>query len=113
MVSGNETAVLTRWPSRPDTGVAMPPPRMPDLDRETERRLAAGLYNEVWRLMELPKRRPEQDPDEMLLTDFGDGENWDEAAVYEALARAYSVAGNRDESRRWIAKARQTLKSIE
>ena len=61
--------------------------------------------------MELPKCRPEQD-DEMLLTDFGDGENWDEAAVYEALARAYSVAGNRDESRRWIAKARQTLKSI-
>jgi hypothetical protein len=30
---------------------------MPDLDRETERRLAAGLYNEVWRLMELPKRK--------------------------------------------------------
>jgi hypothetical protein len=133
---------------------------MPELDRETERRLASGLYNDVWRLMELPDRRPEQD-DEMLhaahasryhwgrvgepvnlargewlcsriyatllrpepaiwhakrclelLADYGGGENWDEAAVYEALARAYSVAGNRDESRQWIAKAREALKSI-
>jgi hypothetical protein len=138
----------------------MPPTRMPVLDRDAESRLAAGLYNDVWRLMELPKRRPEQD-DEMLhaahasryhwgrvgepvklargewlcsrvyailrrpepslwhahrclelLTDFGGGENWDEAAVYEALARAYSVAGDRGESRRWIAKARQALKSV-
>jgi hypothetical protein len=40
------------------------------------------------------------------------GEDWDEAAVYEALARAYSVAGDRGESRRWIAKARQALKSV-
>jgi hypothetical protein len=35
------------------------------LDRETERQLAAGLFNDVWRLLEMPKRQPEQD-DEML-----------------------------------------------
>jgi hypothetical protein len=143
-----------------DTRPALPPARMPELDRETERRLASGLYNDVWRLMELPERRPEQD-DEMLhaahasrhhwgrigkpvnlargewlcsrvyavlrrpepaiwhasrclqlLTNLGGGEDWDEAAACEALARAYSVAGDRDESHRWIAKAREALESI-
>ena len=133
---------------------------MPDLDRETERRLAAGLYNDVWRLMDLPKRRPEQD-DEMLhaahasryhwgnvggpvnlargewlcsrvyavlrrpepaiwhaqrclelLTDFGAGENWDESAACEALSRSYSVAGNKDEKKAWLARAREALKSV-
>jgi hypothetical protein len=138
----------------------MPPARLPVLDRETERRLAAGLFNDVWRLLDLPKRRPEQD-DEMLhaahasryhwgnvgepvtlargewlcsrvyavlgrpepaiwhahrcldlLTDFGGGEDWDEAAAYEALARAYSVAGDRKQRDALVAKARQALKSI-
>jgi len=138
----------------------MPPSRLPALDRETERRLAAGLYNEVWRLMEMPKRRPEQD-DEMLhaahasryhwgkagqsvnlargewlcsrvyavlgrpepavwharrcldlLTEFGSGESWDVAAAYEALARAHSVAGNKAETRTWLAMANEALKAI-
>jgi hypothetical protein len=138
----------------------MPPARLPVLDRETERRLAAGLFIDVWRLLDLPKRRPEQD-DEMLhaahasryhwgnvgepvtlargewlcsrvyavlgrpepaiwhahrcldlLTDFGGGEDWDEAAAYEALARAYSVAGDRKQRDALVAKARQALKSI-
>jgi hypothetical protein len=133
---------------------------LPALDRETERRLAAGLYNEVWRLMEMPKRRPEQD-DEMLhaahasryhwgkagqsvnlargewlcsrvyavlgrpepavwharrcldlLTEFGSGESWDVAAAYEALARAHSVAGNKAETRTWLAMANEALKAI-
>jgi hypothetical protein len=138
----------------------MPPSRLPDLDRETERRLAAGLYNEVWRLMEIAKRRPEQD-DEMLhaahasryhwgkigqsvnvargewlcsrvyavlgrpepavwhasrcldlLTEFGSGETWDLAAAYEALARAHSVAGNKAETRTWLAMANEALTTI-
>ena len=38
----------------------------PELDAETERRLAAGLYNDVWRLMELPIRLPEQDDEDVL-----------------------------------------------
>jgi len=138
----------------------MPPSRLPDLDRETERRLAAGLYDEAWRFMEIAKRRPEQD-DEMLhaahasryhwgnvgqsvnlargewlcsrvyavlgrpepavwhahrclelLTEFGSGESWDMAAAYEALARAHSVAGNKAETRTWLAMANEALKAI-
>jgi hypothetical protein len=138
----------------------MPPTKLPDLDRETERRLAAGLYNETWRFLAMPTRRPEQD-DEMLhaahasryhwgnvgegvnlargewlcsrvysvlgrsepaiwhaerclelLTEFGGGEDWDEAAAYEALARAYATAGFKDESKSWIAKARLALMSV-
>ncbi len=138
----------------------MPPTRLPTLDRETERRLAAGLFNETWRILDLPKRGPEQD-DEMihaahasryhwgnvgepvthargewlcsrvyavlgrpepaiwhahrcldLLTEFGGGEDWDEAAAYEALARAYSIAGDKDQSNAWFARAREAVKSI-
>jgi lipopolysaccharide biosynthesis protein len=133
---------------------------MPELDRETERRLAAALYNDVWRLMEMPKRRPEQDEDMVhaahasryhwgkagesvnlargewlcsrvyatlrrpepaiwhahrcleLLTEFGSGENWDVAAAYEALARAYSLAGNKPEKKIWLSKAREALKAV-
>ena len=138
----------------------MPPTKLPVLDRETERRLAAGLYNETWRYLELPARRPEQD-DVMIhaahasryhwgnvgehvtlargewlcsrvyavlgraepaiwharrcldiLTEFGGAEDWDEAGAYEALARAYSVAGDKKQRDTWLAKGRQALKSI-
>ena len=34
----------------------MPPTRLHVLDADTERKLAASLYNEVWRLMELESR---------------------------------------------------------
>ena len=130
------------------------------LDRSTERRLAAGLYNEVWRLMELPGRTREQD-DEMLhaahasrhhwgrvgepvnlargewlcarvyavldrsepalrharrcleiLTESGGGEDWDQAAAYEAMARAHLVAGDRAVARDWVRKAREALRAI-
>jgi hypothetical protein len=138
----------------------MPPSRLPPLDREMERQLAAGLFNETWRLLGLPKRRPEQD-DEMLhaahasryhwgnvgepktwargewlcarvyvvlkrpssaiwhahrclelLTEFGGAEDWDEAAAYEGLARAYKLAGNKKQKDEWLAKAREALKSV-
>jgi hypothetical protein len=32
--------------------------------------------------------------------------DWDLAFAYEALARAHAVAGDRDESRRWLEQAR-------
>ena len=132
---------------------------MPEIDRETERRLAAGLQGEVWRLLSLPKRRSEQD-DEMLhavhasryhwgkvgeaitvaraewlcsrvyavlgrsepaiwhaqrhlelLTGFGGGENWDEAAAYEALARAHALARD-GQTNHWLARAREALQSV-
>jgi hypothetical protein len=138
----------------------MPPTRLPDLDRETERRLAAGLFNETWRFLDMPNRRPEQD-DEMihaahasryhwgkvgepvtlargewlcsrvyavlcrpepaifharrcleLLTEFGGAEDWDEAAAYEGLARAYSVAGDKKERDAWLSRAREAVKAI-
>jgi len=38
----------------------MPPTRLHVLDADTERKLAAGLYNEVWRLMEIESRTAEQ-----------------------------------------------------
>jgi hypothetical protein len=138
----------------------MPPSRIPALDRETERQLAAGLFNEVWRLLDLPKRRPEQDDQLLhaahasryhwgnvgdpvtqargewlcsrvyavldraepaiwharrcleLLTEFGGGENWDVAYAYEALARAYALAGNKNEKNAWLGRAREALKSV-
>ncbi|MGZ5367654.1 MAG: hypothetical protein ACXWDB_07990, partial [Aeromicrobium sp.] len=64
----------------------MPPSRLPNLDRETERRLAAGLYNEVWRLMEMPKRRPEQD-DEMLHAAHASRYHWGRAGQSVNVAR--------------------------
>jgi hypothetical protein len=137
----------------------MMPSRMPDLGRETERRLAAGLQGEVWRLLAMPYRRSEQD-DEMLhavhasryhwgkvgeaithargewlcsrvysslgrsepaiwhaqrclelLTGFGGGENWDEAAAYEALARAHGLARDNQKDH-WITLAREALLSV-
>jgi hypothetical protein len=138
----------------------MPPARAPNLDRETERQLAAGLYNEVWRLMEITDRRPEQD-DELihaahasryhwgrvgepinlvrgewlcarvysvlgrgeaavwhanrcrdLLTDSGSGEEWDMASACEGLARAYAAAGDRENSKAWLATGRGALALI-
>ena len=139
----------------------MLPTRLYALDRESERQLAAGLFNDVWRLLEMPKRQPEQD-DEMihaahasryhwgnvgeavtwargewlcsrvysvlgrpesaiwhakrcleLLTEFGGAEDWDEAAAYEALARAYGVAGEREHMHDWLAQAREAVKTIQ
>jgi hypothetical protein len=138
----------------------MPPTRTPDLDPEMERRLAVGLYNDVWRLIELPDRTPGQD-DEMLhqahasrhhwgrvgapvnlargewlcsrvysvlgrpepavhharrcleiLQANDDGEDWDLAAAYEAMARAAAAAGDGPGSRRWRQEARTALEAI-
>jgi hypothetical protein len=139
----------------------MLPTRLLALDTESERQLAAGLFNDVWRLLDMPKREPEQD-DEMLhaahasryhwgnvgeavtwargewlcsrvysvlgraepavwhakrclelLTEFGGEEDWDEAAAYEALARAYGVAGEEEHMRDWLARAREAVETIE
>jgi hypothetical protein len=136
------------------------PTQPPELDRETERRLAAGLYNETWRLIELPARSPAQDDDLIhtahasryhwsrvgeavnlargeylcsrvyavlerpepsvwharrcleILTEAGGGEDHDLAAAYEALARAYGVAGDREQMHDWLARAREAVEAI-
>jgi hypothetical protein len=38
--------------------------------------------------------------------------DWDLAFAYESLARAHAVAGDRDESRRWLEQARQASAGI-
>jgi hypothetical protein len=87
----------------------MPPARMPNIDREMERQLAAALYNEVWRLMELPNRRPEQD-DEMLHAAHASRYHWGRIGQAVNLsrgewlcARVYSVLG-RGEPAVWHAR---------
>ncbi len=62
------------------------PTQPPELDRETERRLAAGLYNETWRLMELPARSSAQD-DEMIHTAHASRYHWGRVGVAVNLAR--------------------------
>ena len=80
----------------------------PELDAETERRLAAGLYNDVWRLMELPIRLPEQD-DEMLHSAHASRYHWGNVGEPVNLARGewlcsrvYAVLG-RAEPALWHA----------
>ena len=58
----------------------------PQLDQETERRLAAGLYNEVWRLMELPERRPEQ-ADAMIHAAHASRHHWAQVGAPVNVAR--------------------------
>ena len=75
------------------------------LDREAERRLAAELFNQTWRLLELPSRTPEQD-DEMMHcahpsryhwgrvgqpVHLGRGE-WQVSRVYAVLGRGEPAA---------------------
>lgn len=81
----------------------------PALSPEVERRLASGLYNDVWRLMELPDRTPEQS-DAMLHAAHASRHHW--AAVGGPVnlargewlcARVYSVLG-RAEPAVWHAR---------
>ena len=46
-----------------------------------------------------------------ICRDNGIGD-WDLGFAYEALARAYSVAGDRDEARRWLEQARQAAAEV-
>src|SRR5204863_5525705 len=42
-----------------------------------------------------------------------DAAPWDVPFAYEALARAHAVAGDDDEARRWLTKAREAAEAIE
>jgi lipopolysaccharide biosynthesis regulator YciM len=42
-----------------------------------------------------------------------DAAPWDIPFAYEALARAYAVAGDEDEARRWLDRAREAADAIE
>lgn len=130
-----------------------------DIDAAVHRKLAAGLFNEVWSLLEKPNRTSEED-DRMIHAahasrfhwqDIGSPREWSigewqisrvyavlkraEPAIhhgqralswardhsvgpffiaygYEALARAYAVAGDTDLVKKYIAEARKTAASI-
>jgi hypothetical protein len=64
----------------------MSPTELPHLDRETERRLAAGLYNETWRFIELPARSAAQD-DEMIHMAHASRYHWGNVGEAVNLAR--------------------------
>ncbi|MGD0017792.1 MAG: hypothetical protein ABSD62_00925 [Candidatus Limnocylindrales bacterium] len=87
----------------------MPPTGLPVLDAVTERKLAAGLYNEVWRLMEIESRTAEQ-TDAMVHAAHASRYHWGRvgtpvnAARGEWLcARVYAVVG-RAEPALWHAR---------
>jgi hypothetical protein len=46
-----------------------------------------------------------------LSTEFGVGENRDEALAYEALARAHALAGDSQKDH-WLARAREALRTV-
>ena len=62
------------------------PAAVPALDPETERKLAAGLFNHVWTLLETADRTPEQD-DEMLHAAHASRHHWAQVGAPVNLAR--------------------------
>ncbi len=77
----------------------MTPPPPPGLDAATRRALAAGLFNQTWRLLELPSRSAAQD-DEMIHTAHASRYHWGEVGVAVNLgrgewlcSRVYAVLG--------------------
>lgn len=131
-----------------------------ELDPQSQKALAAGLFNRVWELLE-KSDRSSADEDEMvnaahasryLWGDIGDAQNyaigdwqisrvyavlgraepavhharrchdqalnvddqpWLLASAYEALARAYAVAGDRAAALEWKAKAVARLAEVD
>jgi hypothetical protein len=77
----------------------MTPPPPPGLDAATRRALAAGLFNQTWRLLELPSRGAAQD-DEMIHTAHASRYHWGEVGLAVNLgrgewlcSRVYAVLG--------------------
>jgi hypothetical protein len=75
------------------------PPPPPGLDAATRRALAAGLFNQTWRLLELPSRGAAQD-DEMIHTAHASRYHWGEVGLAVNLgrgewlcSRVYAVLG--------------------
>lgn len=76
-----------------------PPPLPPELDPETSRALAVGLYNRVWQLLDTDERTDEQD-DEMVDAAYASRYHWGTVGTPEnfaigewQLSRVYCVLG--------------------
>jgi hypothetical protein len=93
------------------------PPAAPELDRETRRALAVGLFNHVWTLLETADRSAEQD-DEMVHAAHASRYHWGEVgdaknrAIGEwQCSRVYAVLGRGEpaihHARRCLAAAEQ------
>jgi hypothetical protein len=91
------------------------PPLPPEIDPATRRALAAGLYNQSWKLLEIPDRTPEQDA-ELIHCAHASRYHWGEIADTPArlwrgewlCARVYAVLG-RGEPALWHARRAVTL----
>lgn len=147
-------------PDHPTEETPMATTASDELDPQSQKALASGLFNRVWELLERSDRSP-GDEDEMvnaahasryLWGDIGDAQNyaigdwqisrvysvlgraepavhharrchehalqvegqpWLLASAYEALARAYAVAGDRAAGQEWKAKAVALLAEVD
>jgi len=93
-----------------------PPPLPPDLDEQTRRALAVGLFNRVWQLLATDDRTAEQD-DEMVDAAHASRYHWghigsaENYAVGEwQISRVYSVLGRGEPA---LHHARRCLAIVE
>ncbi len=73
-------------PAKETEPMAVEPPIPAEIDPATRRRLAAGLFNRTWELLELPDRNPLQD-DEMIHCAHASRFHWGEVGEPANLAR--------------------------
>jgi DNA-binding transcriptional MerR regulator len=90
------------------------PPRPPELDADTRRQLAVGLFNHTWTLLEKQDRTPDED-DEMLHAAHASRYHWGEVGGPQNRARGewqcsrvYAVLG-RGEPALWHARRCLTI----
>ena len=75
--------------------------------------MAIEMNNQTWSLLD-KKDRSEQDDIRMInyaketlkITEDNNLKDFDLAYAYEAMARAYSIASNQNESKEWYKKAK-------
>jgi hypothetical protein len=87
-----------------------------ELDSETERRVAAGLFNDVWTLLEKEERTPEED-DAMVHSAHASAYHWSVVGTPERwvrgewqCSRVYAVLGRPEPA---LAHARRCLELCE
>ena len=104
----------TPTPTPEDLPVPTPPPP-PTLDAETQRALAAGLFNRSWDLLEIEDRTARQDA-ELIDTAHASAWHWrqvgnaaNEARGHWMLARVYSVLGHGAEAVYHAGRANEVL----
>ncbi len=97
-----------------DLAVPTPPPP-PTLDRDTQRALAAGLFNRTWDILEREDRTARDDA-EMIDTAHASAWHWrqvgnaaNEARGHWMLARVYSVLGHGPEAVYHARRANEVL----